>query len=71
MLRWRNASTIDLLRARIRAGGGCGLLGYALILIFAPFFAAMSWAAFLAFLLYPLNLRLRRRFAASRAPRAC
>jgi predicted PurR-regulated permease PerM len=37
------------------------LLGYALILIFAPFIGPMAWAAFLAFLLYPLNLRLRRR----------
>jgi len=37
------------------------LLGYALLRIFAPFFNAMSWAAFLAFLLYPLNLKLRRR----------
>ncbi len=37
------------------------LLGYALLRIFAPFFNAMSWAAFLAFLLYPLNLSLRRR----------
>ena len=39
------------------------VLGYALILIFAPFIGAMTWAAFLAFLLYPLNFRLRRRFA--------
>ena len=38
------------------------VLGYALILIFAPFVGPMTWAAFLAFLLYPLNLRLRRRF---------
>jgi predicted PurR-regulated permease PerM len=38
------------------------VLGYALILIFAPFLGPMTWAAFLAFLLYPLNLRLRRRF---------
>src|ERR1700731_2260817 len=37
-------------------------LGYALILIFAPFVGPLAWAAFLAFLLYPLNLRLRRRF---------
>ena len=37
------------------------LLGYALILIFAPFFTAMCWAAFLAFLLFPSNVRLRRR----------
>ena len=36
-------------------------LGCALILIFRPFLAAMSWAAFLAFLLYPLNLKLRLR----------
>ena len=38
-------------------------LGYALILIFIPFIAPMAWAAFLAFLLYPLNQRLRRRFS--------
>jgi predicted PurR-regulated permease PerM len=37
------------------------VLGYALILIFVPFLGPMTWAAFLAFLLYPLNLRLRRR----------
>jgi len=39
------------------------ILGYALVLIFAPFIGPMTWAAFLAFLLHPLNLRLRRRFA--------
>ncbi|HME38883.1 MAG TPA: AI-2E family transporter [Steroidobacteraceae bacterium] len=39
------------------------VLGYALVLIFAPFAVSMIWAAFLAFLLQPLNLRLRRRFA--------
>ncbi|MGB6353249.1 MAG: AI-2E family transporter [Steroidobacteraceae bacterium] len=38
------------------------VLGYALVLIFVPFIRPMTWAAFLAFLLYPLNLRLRRRF---------
>jgi predicted PurR-regulated permease PerM len=37
------------------------ILGYALVLIFAPFFGAMTWAAFLAFLLFPLNIRWRRR----------
>ena len=37
------------------------ILGYALWRIFTPFFNAMSWAMFLAFLLYPVNLRLRRR----------
>src|SRR5882757_5288052 len=36
-------------------------LGYALVLIFTPFFGAMTWAAFLAFLLFPLNVRWRRR----------
>ena len=36
------------------------VLGYALWRIFTPFFNALSWAAFLAFLLYPLNLRFRR-----------
>jgi predicted PurR-regulated permease PerM len=46
---------------RIFALVGSTLLGYALLLIFRPFFAAMCWAAFLAFLLHPLNLRLRRR----------
>jgi predicted PurR-regulated permease PerM len=37
------------------------VLGYALIEIFTPFLNALSWAAFLAFLLYPLNVRLRVR----------
>jgi predicted PurR-regulated permease PerM len=37
------------------------VLGYALILIFEPFIGPMAWAAFLAFLLYPVNLRLRRK----------
>jgi predicted PurR-regulated permease PerM len=37
------------------------VLGYALILIFAPFIGPMAWAAFLAFLLFPVNVRLRRR----------
>ncbi len=46
---------------RIFALAVTALLCYALILIFRPFFAALCWAAFLAFLLHPLNLRLRRR----------
>jgi len=48
---------------RIFAVVVAAVLGYALILIFAPFIGPMAWAAFLAFLLYPLNLRLRRRFS--------
>jgi predicted PurR-regulated permease PerM len=37
------------------------ILGYALLLIFQPFVGAISWAAFLAFLLFPLNVRMRHR----------
>ncbi|HEX4151271.1 MAG TPA: AI-2E family transporter [Steroidobacteraceae bacterium] len=37
------------------------VLGYTLWRIFAPLLNAMSWAMFLAFLLHPVNLRLRRR----------
>src|SRR5271168_5535991 len=36
------------------------VLGYALFLIFAPIALSTAWAAFLAFILYPLNLRMRR-----------
>jgi predicted PurR-regulated permease PerM len=35
-------------------------LSYALIKIFTPFFGPMAWAGFLAFLLFPLNVRWRR-----------
>jgi predicted PurR-regulated permease PerM len=38
------------------------ILGFALLKIFTPFALPMIWAAFLAFLLFPVNLRLRRRF---------
>jgi predicted PurR-regulated permease PerM len=47
--------------SRVFALAVAALLGYALLRIFAPFLNALSWAAFLAFLLYPLNVRLRRR----------
>jgi predicted PurR-regulated permease PerM len=46
---------------RVFALAVAALLGGMLILIFKPFLAAMSWAAFLAFVLHPLNLKLRRR----------
>src|ERR1700722_16285729 len=46
------------------------VLIYALIFIFAPFVGPMSWAAFLAFLLYPLNRRLRRRLRRRSAGKA-
>jgi predicted PurR-regulated permease PerM len=47
---------------RVFALAVAAILAYALVLIFAPFALPMAWAAFLAFLLYPLNIRLRRRF---------
>jgi predicted PurR-regulated permease PerM len=48
--------------ARVFALIVAAILGYALYLIFAPLALPLSWAAFLAFVLYPLNQRLRRRF---------
>ena len=46
------------------------VLGYALTLVFLPFLGALTWAAFLAFLLFPLNLRLRGRFKGASTPAA-
>src|SRR6202040_3479756 len=48
--------------SRVFALAVAAILGYALVLIFRPFALPMTWAAFLAFLLFPLNVRLRRRF---------
>jgi len=48
--------------SRVFALAVAAILGYALLLIFRPFALPMTWAAFLAFLLFPLNVRLRRRF---------
>lgn len=42
------------------------LLGYALFRIFRPFFGPIVWASLLAFLLFPVNDRLRRRFRGRR-----
>jgi predicted PurR-regulated permease PerM len=47
--------------SRVFALAVAAVLGYALWMIFKPFALPMTWAAFLAFLLFPLNLRLRRR----------
>jgi predicted PurR-regulated permease PerM len=47
--------------ARIFTLAVAAALGYALFLIFAPFAGPICWAVFLAFLLFPLNGRLRRR----------
>jgi predicted PurR-regulated permease PerM len=43
------------------------VLGYALFRIFAPFALPMTWAAFLAFLLFPLSLKIRRRLWGSKS----
>src|SRR6202035_4873026 len=48
--------------SRVFALAVAAILAYALVLIFRPFALPMTWAAFLAFLLFPLNIRLRRRF---------
>src|SRR5580698_68667 len=48
--------------SRVFALTVAAVLGYALVLIFLPFLVPMTWAAFLAFLLFPLNRRLRKRF---------
>jgi predicted PurR-regulated permease PerM len=48
--------------SRVFALTVAAILGYALLLIFKPFAVPMTWAAFLAFLLFPLNVRWRRRF---------
>src|SRR6202030_2877344 len=48
--------------SRVFAHAVAAIFGYALVLIFRPFALPMTWAAFLAFLLFPLNVRLRRRF---------
>jgi len=47
---------------RVFALAVAAILGYALLRIFLPFADALAWAAFLAFLLFPINLSLRRRF---------
>lgn len=47
--------------ARVFALCCAALLGYALFLIFSPFALPTTWAAFLAFLLYPVSERLQRR----------
>src|SRR5882672_10175602 len=58
-------ATLSSFYPRIFALVVAAILGYALILIFAPFIGPMAWAAFLAFLLYPLNVRFRRRLRGS------
>src|SRR6202451_3509734 len=47
--------------SRVFARAVAAILGYTLLLIFKPFALPMAWAAFLAFLLFPINLAWRRR----------
>jgi predicted PurR-regulated permease PerM len=47
--------------SRVFALSVAAALAFALLLIFKPFALPMTWAAFLAFLLFPVNLRWRRR----------
>lgn len=54
--------TSDTFFARVFGLVVAALLGYALFRIFEPFFGPILWAVLLAFLLYPWNARLRKRF---------
>lgn len=47
---------------RVFALSVAAILAYAVLRISLPFADSLAWAAFLAFLLFPLNLRLRRAF---------
>jgi len=52
--------------ARTFAIGATLALGYALWRIFSPFLSAITWAGFLALLLYPANAWLRKRIIGKR-----
>lgn len=56
----------DRFTARVFNLAVIALLGYALFRIFQPFFGPIVWAVLLAFLLFPLNERLRRRLRGRR-----
>jgi predicted PurR-regulated permease PerM len=56
--------------ARVFALAVAVILGWALYRIFMPFADSIAWAAFLAFLLFPLNLRLRKSFGGRAGPAA-
>jgi predicted PurR-regulated permease PerM len=47
--------------SRVFGVASLAALGYALFRIFEPFLAPILWAGLLAFLLYPVNTKLRRR----------
>jgi len=44
------------------------LVGYAVLKIFAPFTGALTWSMFLAFLLHPINIRMRRKLKGRALP---
>jgi predicted PurR-regulated permease PerM len=50
----------DRFSSRVFALAAVALLGYLLFEIFEPFIGPILWAALVAFLLFPANLRLRR-----------
>jgi predicted PurR-regulated permease PerM len=51
-------SSADMFYTRTFVLGALGLLAYLLYQILQPFFVPLAWALFIAFLLYPLQLRL-------------
>jgi predicted PurR-regulated permease PerM len=67
MIRWGMLSASSFYQ-RVFALVVAAILGYVLYLIFEPIALPMMWAAFLAFILYPLNVRLRRRFKGKSLP---
>jgi predicted PurR-regulated permease PerM len=52
---------------RVFALAVAAILGYALFRIFEPFALPTTWAAFLAFLLFPLSLKLRARLRGNKS----
>ena len=50
----------DRFSSRVFALAAVALLGYLLYRVFEPFFGPILWATLIAFLLFPLNLRVRR-----------
>src|SRR5258706_291244 len=52
----------ELFYARLFAVVLLGAIGFAVVALMRPFAGPLCWAAILAFVLHPLNLRLRRRF---------
>ena len=54
----------DRFVTRVVALAVSAVLGYVLYLIFRPFIGSIVWALLLAYLLFPLVMRLRRRLGA-------